>query len=213
MSILEGAINGMIQLSGDGGTGDYSDLENKPSINNITLVEGLTTEDLNISYNDLTDLPTIPSVNYPVKDVKVDGESVVDSNDIAQIDLSNYQKKLVAGNNITIVGNVISATGASNYSESTLYTASDASFVNIAVNWNWDNYDQYIFMIHDAIPSFQNGDTTILTKNQINNLITNNLEQFFYRSSYYCCYYFTNNEITKIVNNTMVITQIIGVKY
>lgn len=45
-----------------------------------------------------------------VNDVKVDGVSVV-SNGIANIDLSEKQDKLTAGSNITIEGNVISATG------------------------------------------------------------------------------------------------------
>lgn len=46
---------------GGGGTSDYEALENKPSINGNTLEGALTTEDLDISYNDLQDKPDIPS--------------------------------------------------------------------------------------------------------------------------------------------------------
>ena len=50
---------------GGGGSSDYSDLSNKPSINGVTLSGNKTTGDLEISYNDLDDKPTIPSViNY-----------------------------------------------------------------------------------------------------------------------------------------------------
>lgn len=47
---------------GGGGTSDYTQLENKPSINEVTLVGELTTSDLNISYNDLTDTPELAAV-------------------------------------------------------------------------------------------------------------------------------------------------------
>ena len=48
---------------GGGGTSDYSDLSNKPSINNVTLSGNKTTSDLGISYDDLSNKPTIPSVS------------------------------------------------------------------------------------------------------------------------------------------------------
>ena len=61
MSILEGYVEGMINLEGGGGggTSDYTELQNKPSINNVELVGNKTTEDLNISYIDLKNKPTI----------------------------------------------------------------------------------------------------------------------------------------------------------
>ena len=46
---------------GGGGTSDYEDLDNKPSINSVTLTGNKTTAELNISYDDLTDKPTIPT--------------------------------------------------------------------------------------------------------------------------------------------------------
>lgn len=61
MGTLEGYVEGMINLNGGGGggTSDYNDLSNKPSINNVTLEGDLNTEDLNISYLDLNDKPYI----------------------------------------------------------------------------------------------------------------------------------------------------------
>ena len=46
---------------GGGGTSDYDLLDNKPSINSVTLSGNKTTADLNISYNDLDDKPVIPA--------------------------------------------------------------------------------------------------------------------------------------------------------
>lgn len=46
---------------GGGGTSDYSALNNKPQINGVTLIGNKTTQDLNISYDDLQNKPTIPS--------------------------------------------------------------------------------------------------------------------------------------------------------
>ena len=50
---------------GSGGTSDYTDLTNKPKINNVELSGNKTTSDLGLfsgSYNDLTNKPTIPTV-------------------------------------------------------------------------------------------------------------------------------------------------------
>ena len=43
--------------------GSYSSLTSKPQINGVTLTGNLTTSDLNISYGDLKNLPTIPTVS------------------------------------------------------------------------------------------------------------------------------------------------------
>lgn len=50
---------------GSGGTSDYTDLSNKPKINNVELSGNKTTSDLGLfsgNYNDLTNKPTIPVV-------------------------------------------------------------------------------------------------------------------------------------------------------
>lgn len=74
MGTLEGYVEGMINLSGGGGgTSDYEELENKPSINDVTLSGNKTTSDLNISYNDLKNKPYInnmpPSTGADIGDV------------------------------------------------------------------------------------------------------------------------------------------------
>lgn len=56
-----GTLTGQIAIGSGGGTTDYNDLSNKPSINSVTLSGNKTTSDLNISYNDLDDKPTIPA--------------------------------------------------------------------------------------------------------------------------------------------------------
>ena len=65
---------------GSGGTNDYTQLVNKPKINNVTLVDNVSLDDLNIP-------------------------------DKSQLD--EKQDKLIAGENITIIGNTISATNSS----------------------------------------------------------------------------------------------------
>ena len=50
---------------GGGGTTDYDDLDNKPSINSVTLTGNLTTSDLGLfsgDYDDLTNKPTLATV-------------------------------------------------------------------------------------------------------------------------------------------------------
>ena len=61
---------------GGGGTDDYEDLENKPSINSVTLSGNKTTADLGLfsgNYNDLTNKPTIPSAFNDLTDVDMTG--------------------------------------------------------------------------------------------------------------------------------------------
>lgn len=65
MSVLEGYVEGLIELEGGGGSGgtdDYIPLINKPQINGVTLVGNKTTRQLNINYNDLRNTPDIPTV-------------------------------------------------------------------------------------------------------------------------------------------------------
>lgn len=99
------------------------------------------------------------------------------------------------------------------YSENVLYTASDLSFSDITVDWSWSDYDQYIFMVHDALPNVQNGDTTVVTTSQINNFISDGTLQYFYRGGYYAGYTYSNNQITANEHVTILITQIIGIKF
>ena len=79
MNDLENRIQAAIGGGGGGGgfSGDYDDLYNRPSINGVTLTGNKTTADLNISYNDLDDTPTIPTMSaifnavYPVGSIYI----------------------------------------------------------------------------------------------------------------------------------------------
>lgn len=66
MNDLENRIQAAIGGGGGGGgfSGDYEDLYNEPQINGVTLVGNKTTSDLHISYDDLEDKPTIPTMSY-----------------------------------------------------------------------------------------------------------------------------------------------------
>lgn len=76
--------------SSTGGTTNYLELANKPKINNVELTGNKTLEDLGINIPDLE--------NYYTKDV-------------INEELNKKQNALIAGDNITIDGNTISAKG------------------------------------------------------------------------------------------------------
>lgn len=71
---LENRIQAAIGGGGGGGgfSGDYDDLYNRPQVNGVTLTGNKTTADLHISYDDLEDKPTVPTMSaifnavYPV---------------------------------------------------------------------------------------------------------------------------------------------------
>ena len=74
-----GNLRGQFQLGGGGGgTTDYEDLSNKPSINGHTLEGDSDTADLQLDYEDLLNKPVIPDVsNYYTKtetDTLLDGK-------------------------------------------------------------------------------------------------------------------------------------------
>ena len=103
--------------------------------------------------------------------------------------------------------------GGSGFDEDVLYEASNVDWVDITVDWDWDDYDFYIFRVHDAITSSQGGDSSVLTKQQISDLIANSAQQPFYRDgSYYATYIFSANQITRSSHNLFAIIEIVGCK-
>ena len=136
IDVQQPEIPSLIELDISTGV-SYSILDNKPQINGVELVGNKTIDDLGLqpkgdyvlrselpsggdfvekdelarvafsgNYNDLTNKPTIPSV--PTKTSQL----VNDSGFLTQHqDISGKQDKLIAGDNITISGNVISSTG------------------------------------------------------------------------------------------------------
>ena len=168
---------------------NYNSLSNKPTINGVTLQGSLTTEDLNIEYEDIQNPPEIGTgtltllnddnevlgqfnANSPedisfsigpighgaVKDVKVNGESVV-TEQVANIDLTTKQDKLESGVSIKTIndesllgeGNITIATPAEveDFKSKLDLKADEIDLVNHAQNENihvtsdqkkaWDN--------------------------------------------------------------------------
>ena len=92
----EGNIN-----VGGGGTGDYDDLTNKPSINSVTLSGNKTTSDLGLfsgDYNDLTNVPTA------LADFSED-EYHRTVSDTEKTNWNGKQDGLVSGTNIKTINN------------------------------------------------------------------------------------------------------------
>ena len=102
--------------------------------------------------------------------------------------------------------------GSGVYVEDELYTATSTNFVNIPVNWNWNDYDLYVFRVGDALPSSESSRTMVLTKGQIQEDMINGAQQYFGIYNYSCSYYITSNEITTREHNSFVIISIRGIK-
>ena len=81
---------------GGGGTGDYADLTNKPSINSVTLSGNKTTSDLNISYDDLDDKPTIPSIANCYQTTDSTGNALDDADLIPYYNDSESEKSNIS---------------------------------------------------------------------------------------------------------------------
>ena len=58
--------------------GNYMSLTNRPYINGVALENNKTTSDLQISYNDLLDLPTIPGIEFNPADPATDEVETID---------------------------------------------------------------------------------------------------------------------------------------
>lgn len=108
-----GHIAGILTI-GAGGTNDYEELENKPSINNIELIGDVSDEDLNIDYNHLINKPVIPQPYTPINYSTTEQNTGVKWIDGKVI----YQRTFVFENYISCASSTWTSTGinvASNF--------------------------------------------------------------------------------------------------
>lgn len=95
--MLSGNVAGSVNVQTPQGSTDYTDLDNKPSINNVTLEGNKTTSELGLfsgDYNDLDNKPTIPS--EPVIMIGATSENAGSSGYVPQ-PLAGDQNKFLNG--------------------------------------------------------------------------------------------------------------------
>lgn len=106
--LLRGEINIDGSISGDG-------FATKEELNKKANKSELSTVAFSGSYSDLKNRPTIPTVPTKTSQLTNDSGFITQHQNISHLatktELNNKQDKLIAGNNITIVNNVISCTG------------------------------------------------------------------------------------------------------
>lgn len=108
--IYDGGWRKIGTSSGEGGTSDYTDLENKPKINNIVLEGNLSLEDLGIVIPSLENYVTREALNTALSDYALiselpDIENLATKTEVTEA-ISNQQFKTVNGQVITGEGNI-----------------------------------------------------------------------------------------------------------
>ncbi len=108
--IYDGGWRKIGTSSGEGGTSDYTDLENKPKINNIVLDGNLSLEDLGIVIPSLENYVTREALNtalshYALKSEIPDITNLATRTEVTEA-ISNQQFKTVNGQVITGEGNI-----------------------------------------------------------------------------------------------------------
>lgn len=108
--IYDGGWRKIGTSSGEGGTSDYTELENKPKINNIVLEGNLSLEDLGIVIPSLENYVTREALNtalsnYALKSELPDITNLATRTEVTEA-ISNQQFKTVNGQVITGEGNI-----------------------------------------------------------------------------------------------------------
>ena len=135
-SIIKNGINYSGSGSGGSGVSSYTELTDKPSINNVTLTGNKTTADLGIvsdgySPSDTAETTIADGDYFPFQDVSADGKRKTLWSNIKSVLKtyfdSLYQKTLTAGTNITISNNTISALATVDgfFGKSSLYSTTE----------------------------------------------------------------------------------------
>lgn len=101
----------------------------------------------------------------------------------------------------------------SGYSETNLYTASDTSFVDIPLTWNWADYDAYLFFCNDV--NSQTGNPWFVSQGVLTSLIgTQTTLTFYPYSNASVHYYVTANQLTaQSQSQGFYIRQIVGLNF
>ena len=101
----------------------------------------------------------------------------------------------------------------SGYSETTLYTASSTSFIDIPLTWDWTDYDAYLFFCNDV--NNQTGNPWFITKGIITSLIGSQTTLTFYPYSSSAVHYVvTANQLTASSQTQgFYIRQIVGLNF
>lgn len=230
MGTLEGYVEGMINLNGGGGggTSDYEELENKPSINGVTLSGNKTTSDLNMSYNDLLNKPYInnmpPSTGADIGDVLThtsDGDEwAAPEKELPAISAADEGKVLKIINGVPTW-----VTLSGGYSETILWENSAGLSFNgnnqqtITLSDNISNYKMICLVYTDSESTDERSlsihlvsqiDTSGAIGFWLNPLIPNNI------ISSPCTFYVSDNQIRLngvTARTTMIAYKIIGIKF
>lgn len=160
--IQRGEINIDGSISGDG-------FATKEELNKKANKSELSTVAFTGSYNDLTNRPTIPNMPTKTSQLTNDSGFLTQHQNISHLatktELNNKQDKLVAGSNITIVNNVISAVGGN----SSGGTVVDAYTKTETDNLLSEKQDKGNYALKSEIPtnvSQLNNDKGYLTEHQ-----------------------------------------------
>ena len=165
-----GNLRGMFQLGGGGGgTTDYEDLSNKPSINGHTLEGDSSTADLQLDYDDLLNKPVIPDMSGYYDKTETDALLADKANtaDLATVATTGDYDDLI---NKPVIPDV------SNYytkSETNSLLADKADTADLATVATTGDYDDLINK--PVIPDVSN----YYTKTETDNAIDDGIEDYF----------------------------------
>lgn len=189
--ILKTNISPLTALNDVGGTKNYNDLENIPSINEVPLKGDLTTKDLNIEIPDTSSFITkeVDNLSNYYDKTTTDGKLLLkaDTSDIPDVssfitntvdNLTNYYKKSETYTQEQInelIGNISTV---SIQKVNTLPTTGDSNIIYLLPNGDTTEqniYDEYLYINNswELIGSTEVDLTNYYNKNEIDNMLSN----------------------------------------
>lgn len=155
---------------------NYNMLENKPSINGVTLQGNINASQLGLD-----------NYNYLLNKPAINGITLLGNRTLSELDI---QEKLVAGTGIRIIGNTISATGggsggSSDYND--LYNKPSMNGIVLAGNLKGREAKLQDSLVVDKSYEINNnyGKVTNLANYQINDIIPINIPEINYNDASY----------------------------